>query len=129
MTGYITVEAKVASRTSLGTIYSTILGLGDVCSGENVTLNGRGQEDANSASFSLLSSSLLSPVEIKQPLHTTRSSGEDANDVPDASSSDQTLLPVSDCQLRYGSPIAQTSQATQRLIESCPCDAPVDTGP
>lgn len=116
MTGYITVEAKVASRTSLRTTDTTILGLGDVCSGENVTLNrGGGQEDANSASSSRLSSSLLSPAEIKQPLHTTRSSGEDANDVPDASSSDQTLLPVSDCQLRYGSPISQTSRATPKV--------------
>lgn len=105
----------MASRTSLGTADTTILGLGDACSGGNVTLDGGGQEDANSASSSLLSSSLLSPAEIKQPLHITRSSGEDANDVPDASSSDQTLLSVSDCQLRYGSPFAQTSRATPKV--------------
>ena len=62
-----------------------------------------------------VSASLLSPAEIKQPLHTTWSIEEDANDVPEASSSDQTLLPVSDCQLRYGSPIAQTSRATPKV--------------
>lgn len=106
----------MASRTSLGTTDTTILGLGDACSGGNVTLDGGGgQEDADSASSSLLSSSLLPPAEIKQPLHTTRSSAEDANDVPDASSSDQTLLSVSDCQLRYGSPLAQTSRATPKV--------------
>lgn len=105
----------MASRTSLGTTDTTILGLGDACSGGNVTLDGGRQEDADSASSSLLSSSLLPPAEIKQPLHTTRSSAEDANDVPDASSSDQTLLSVSDCQLRYGSPFAQTSRATPKV--------------
>lgn len=85
--------------------------------GEMSRLTGGGgrQEDADSASSSLLSSSLLPPAEIKQPLHTTRSSAEDANDVPDASSSDQTLLSVSDCQLRYGSPFAQTSRATPKV--------------
>lgn len=107
----------MASRTSLGTTDTTILGLGDACSGGNVMLDrvGGRQEDADSASSFLLSSSLLPPAEIKQPLHTTRSSAEDANDVPDASSSDQTLLSVSDCQLRYGSPFAQTSRATPKV--------------